>query len=67
MPLEKLIGDTHNYVASQSDSLGGPDGAEFKILLAAQFRALRMHIDNYEDGLDTEDAPPLLDEIRAGP
>ena len=66
MTLEKLVGDTRSYVASQSDTLGGQDGAEFKIMLAAQFHALRMQIDSYEDGLDTEDAPPLLEEIRAG-
>ena len=46
MALDKLIEDTHSYVASQSDSLGGSDGAEFEIVLAAQFRALRMHIDS---------------------
>ena len=54
-------------MAFQSDSLGGPDGAEFKIMLVAQLRALRVQIDNYDNGLDTEDAPPLLDEIRADP
>ena len=30
MVIEKLIGDTPNYVASQFDSLGGPNDAEFK-------------------------------------
>jgi hypothetical protein len=65
--IDTIIKDAHTYVESQSLSLNGPDSAEFKIVLGAQFRSVRMQIDNTDDGLDTDAAPMILADIRGGP